>query len=137
MEKGEEKYIKKFDEWNKRKKILNDKIIPDSLFFLEREIWWTSIGVNIGDEIDGKNENFERPILIVEKFDENNFIGIPMTSTPNKRGLFHSMIYKKEVYYISLKQVRYLNIKRLLRLIRRMDEAEFILIKDKIINIFS
>ncbi len=130
-------YKKDHDSWNKRKKILDTRILPDSFFFLEREIWWTSIGVNIGDEIDGKNENFERPVLIIEKFDENNFLGIPMTSTPNEGSLFHSMLYRDEHYYISLKQIRYLNIKRLLRLIRRMDEAEFILIRDKIINIFS
>ncbi|MDK2948964.1 MAG: hypothetical protein PWQ56_129 [Patescibacteria group bacterium] len=43
---------KSFDEWNEDKKKLNKL---NSKFFLhEREVWWCSLGVNIGYEADGK-----------------------------------------------------------------------------------
>lgn len=40
------------------------------VYFREREIWWCSVGINIGDEEDGKNNLFERPVLILKKFNE-------------------------------------------------------------------
>jgi len=57
-------YIKRFDEWIKQKKKLDSHDSTDSLYVKEREVWWISIGVNVGAEIDGKNELFERPVLI-------------------------------------------------------------------------
>ena len=56
------KYIKNFDAWNRVKKQIDktDKII----FAHPREVWWSSLGTNIGVELDGKNENFERLIII-------------------------------------------------------------------------
>ena len=32
--------------------------------FQEREIWWCSVGVNIGHEMDGKNQFYNRPVLM-------------------------------------------------------------------------
>jgi hypothetical protein len=57
---------KDFDGWNNVKKKV-DTHNTSSLYFKEREIWWASTGVNIGSESDGKNELFERPVLILKK----------------------------------------------------------------------
>ena len=70
---------KDFDIWNKQKKLLNIRNITN-LYFSERQIWWCSIGCNIGSEIDGKHINFERPVLILKKVNKAQFIGIPLTS---------------------------------------------------------
>ena len=43
---------KDFDSWNGEKKNL-EQIGHNNLVFHEREIWWCSIGVNLGDEQDG------------------------------------------------------------------------------------
>lgn len=136
MEESKEKYIKKFDEWNTRKKILNERVLPDSFFFLEREIWWTSIGVNIGREIDGKHDNFERPVLILKKFTEDTFMGLSISTQDSDRPT-HTMLHGNQKRFVSLEQIKYMSIQRLLRLISRMDEAEFLLVRDKITNIFS
>lgn len=50
---------KDFDKWNNRKKIIDQKEISNQMFFNEREIWWGSLGVNIGYEQDGKNDENE------------------------------------------------------------------------------
>jgi len=36
-------------------------------FFNQREIWWASLGQNIGDEENGKGVNFMRPVIIIIK----------------------------------------------------------------------
>ena len=77
--------MKNFDTWNKEKKNL-ENIGHDTLAFHEREIWWCSIGFNLGDEQDGKNELFERPILVLKKF--NNKIAWVLPMAPNQKTEF-------------------------------------------------
>jgi len=69
---------KDFDTWNKLKKNINSK--QPSAFCNVREIWWASIGLNIGSEEDGKNELFERPVLIIKVFSKDMVRIIPLTS---------------------------------------------------------
>lgn len=57
-------------------------------FFTEREIWWCSIGLNVGYEIYGKGRDFARPILVIKKYSRFSFLGIPMTSKLNKASSF-------------------------------------------------
>jgi hypothetical protein len=52
---------KDFDRWNERKKRIDRH--DDEILFHEREIWWSSLGVNVGSEQDGIAANFERPVL--------------------------------------------------------------------------
>lgn len=39
--------------------------------FKQQELWWCSLGANLGEEIFGKGEKFTRPILIFKKFTAN------------------------------------------------------------------
>ena len=71
---------KDFDTWNKEKKYLQT-VDSDRFLFEERDIWWCSIGVNLGSEEDGKNKFFERPVLIAKKFNSRMAWVVPITST--------------------------------------------------------
>ena len=59
--------MKDFNGWNIEKQNI-ESTKKDTLPFHEREIWWCSIGINLGDEQDGKNELYERPVLVIKKF---------------------------------------------------------------------
>jgi hypothetical protein len=50
----DEIYTKDYDGWTNKKKRLDARVLPMDFFFLEREVWWAAIGVNIGREEDGK-----------------------------------------------------------------------------------
>ena len=77
---------KEFWKWHRLKEQLNDRECQAS--FHEREIWFCSVGVNVGHEIDGKHEWFERPVLILSKLSNDTFWGIPLTTQP-KEGRFY------------------------------------------------
>jgi mRNA interferase MazF len=68
-----------FDEWNNIKKDINNKKTNKNLFFHEREVWWVNLGKNIGVEANGKNEIFERPVLIIKKFNSEMIWALPVT----------------------------------------------------------
>jgi len=48
-----------FDVWNKKKQELD--VVAHRKNFYEREVWWASLGKNIGVEINGKHELFCAP----------------------------------------------------------------------------
>lgn len=124
---------KEYDDWNKLKKDLSTK--ESKIFFHEREIWFCSLGKNIGDEEDGKNELFERPVLIIRKFNNNLFLAIPLTSSKKDNKYYHQYELGGKTYASILSQIRLLDSKRLSRKIGMIQESNFDIIIKKIHNI--
>ena len=123
---------KDFDSWNKEKKITNRREVGYDFFYYPREVWWCAVGVNVGVETDGKHENFERPVLIIRKFNKDMFWGIPLT-TNEKTGEFYQKIKHDEgVSWAVLSQIKTFSTKRLLRKIGRISEEEFEMIQNKL-----
>lgn len=121
--------IKDFDAWNTKKKLAH--VANKRLFFHNREIWYCSIGANIGFEQDGKGEDFLRPVVILKKFNNEIFWGIPLTKSKKP------IPQKSEKYYFSfsfvpgiksltvLSQMRLIDACRLTRHVGVMTESDF------------
>lgn len=133
-----EQYKKDFDAWNGQKKMTEAREIPSTFFYKDREIWWSSLGVNVGFEMDGKNSNFERPILVVKKINQHQFFGIPLTSK-DKEGYFYEKVEYSNggMGTINLSQIRVLSTKRLLRKIGMVKLGGFKRVKDRFTTYFS
>ncbi|MCK5510676.1 type II toxin-antitoxin system PemK/MazF family toxin [Candidatus Parcubacteria bacterium] len=107
----------KFIEWTKLK-IRIQISEEEPVYFREKEIWWASLGVNIGYEQDGKNRNFERPVLILKKFNKNILLALPITSKDKTGKYYYQFKYDGVKYSIILSQIRLISNKRLLRRLR-------------------
>lgn len=118
-------YIKQFDFWNRKKKGLDHKIMTDSFYYHEREVWWCSVGVNVGVEIDGKNNDFERPVLVVKKFNTHMFWGIPLTSKFKEHRYMLRIEHEAGTSYANLSQLRLFSSKRMLRKIGMISQDSF------------
>ncbi|MBK7881821.1 MAG: type II toxin-antitoxin system PemK/MazF family toxin [Saprospiraceae bacterium] len=123
--------MKDFDSWNREKKNL-ENIGHATLSFHEREIWWCSIGLNLGDEQDGKNELFERPVLIIKKFNNKICWVLPMT-TKQKDGIYyHQLEHDGKIFSVILSQIRLVSVKRFRRFIRKISPHQFEKIQNKL-----
>lgn len=121
---------KDFDEWNKLKKVLNKKQnIP---FANNREIWWCSVGVNIGTEEDGKNELFERPIIILRVLNKNTLRVAPLTSKEKSDNHHFLISYLNRSGSVILSQIKTISTKRLSRKLTRLEKGQFDKLIDKI-----
>jgi len=118
-----------FDKWNVKKKALSKR---DRVYFQKGEIWITSIGKNVGDEEDGKHSDYERPVLIVRKFNNNIFFGVPLTTNKNKEGKYYHKLISFSGSVLILSQTRLFDAKRLLRFIGKINNDELKEIKLKI-----
>jgi mRNA interferase MazF len=123
---------KDFDQWNNLKKEINTKEVFRDLFFYEREVWWCSIGLNVGVESDGKNENFERPVLIIKKFNSDMIWIVPLTSKEHKGSHYQKITHDSGVSWVCLSQIKTISTKRLLRKIGMISVSEFFLVLTKI-----
>ncbi|KKP33145.1 MAG: hypothetical protein A2312_02990 [Candidatus Staskawiczbacteria bacterium RIFOXYB2_FULL_32_9] len=122
---------KNFNEWNELKKKLH--IRNEEILFHEREIWWCSLGVNVGFEEDGKNKLFERPILIIKKFNKFVLWVLPLTRSNKPCGYYYKIAQGNEDdSVIILSQLRLISSKRLLRKMRMITKQEFVEILEKV-----
>ena len=112
-------HTKKFDEWNKVKKNLQTSS-SKTILFKERDVWWCSLGVNIGDEEDGKNTLFERPVLVLKKFNSQFALVLPM-STKMKNNPYYFLLENESVL---LSQIRPVSVLRFSRFIKRLSTYE-------------
>ncbi|MBP6931255.1 MAG: type II toxin-antitoxin system PemK/MazF family toxin [Candidatus Pacebacteria bacterium] len=74
---------KDFDKWNKKKIKINQNVTFNHP--QEKEIWWCSIGMNVGSEVYGKGDDYTRPVLVINAEGSESFIGIPLTSKVKNR----------------------------------------------------
>ena len=92
-----------------------------------QEVWWCSLGANVGVETDGKNEWFERPVLVFRKFSKHMFWGLPMTTKVQKQGPFYvSVSLFGEDQIVMLSQLRVLSPKRLIRRMGKLSDEQFL-----------
>lgn len=104
---------KDFDSWNPKKQGIHyHKKRPH---FHEREIWFCSLGANIGFEQDGVGSRFLRPVLVVRQFNNEIFWGIPLTRTHKEGPYYYSLnaLASGNSSFVILSQIRLIDAKRL------------------------
>lgn len=123
--------MKDFDRWNESKKKIdrsNSRSFPK-----EGEVWIGNVGLNIGFEQNGSEDNFSRPMLIVKKFNNHMFWAVPL-STKQKDFDFYFNYTNPHNQKVSaiLAQMKLVSVKRLKRDVYLLDPALFELIKQKL-----
>jgi len=114
---------KNFDAWNEKKKIIDSK--NRKIYFRKKEIWWCSLGVNVGHEQDGKNDNFERPILVLKKINRNLALIIPLSSKIKEHPYYFKYEYGGKNFSAILFQIKIVSTKRFLRKLGMLEQNIF------------
>lgn len=135
MSKFISKAISLFEDWLKLKTFLFHK--DNRVIFKQGEIWWCSLGFNIGEEIFGKGEKFTRPVLIFKKLTANSFMGLPLT-THGKDGSWYVKIETRGVRrWALLNQARILDKKRLTNKLDSISRTDFERVKRGFIEFYG
>jgi mRNA interferase MazF len=120
---------KNFDAWCKEKQTLEES--GRAPRFHEREIWWCSIGINIGDEENGKNALFERPVLVIGKFNKEIALVLPMSTKSKVNPYYHAIEYDGVIFSVMLSQIRLVSAKRFRRFIRKISPQQLLSINTR------
>jgi mRNA interferase MazF len=126
---------KHFDRWNGEKQKIERTTFAD--FVHMREVWWCSLGVNIGAEENGNEEFFERPVLVVRKFNQDMVLVVPLTSQP-KRTPYHFVFpYNGTQVAAVISQLRLVSTKRLKRRMYQMPDPLFDAVRSAVQRMIS
>lgn len=105
--------------------------------FHEGEIWWCSIGKNVGVEIDGKNNDFSRPVLVLRKLNKLSFLAVPLTTQFHDGSWYAQFSFKNKEQFAVLSQIRVLSVARLNRKMGVLPESDYNLIQNKFCNLYA
>lgn len=130
-------YIKNYNDWNFKKQKLNAG--QDFLHYKEGDIWWSSLGVNVGYEIDGKHQHFERPVLVLKKITRSQAFIVPLTSAirpDDNRFVIYEIGGRKRSANVS--QARMIDVRRFRRKHKdKLPIETFRAIKEKFLSQFQ
>ncbi len=114
---------KRFLDWSVLKNTIHVSASTPT-YFKEGEVWWCSIGENIGVEINGKGNGFSRPVYIYKKLSKEGFMSIPL-STQIKEGTWFVSIFFNQIQQVAnLAQARTMSAGRLLRKEGVLEDSE-------------
>lgn len=125
--------VKQFIGWIYTKIYINTK--NRVALVKEGEVYWCTLGENIGDEENGKGEDFRRPVLIFKKFNNNIFWGIPMSTKIKNNRYYIKVLLKNIEQSVMISQLRILDVKRLDEKIGYISHIEFLKVEVGVINI--
>ena len=126
---------KDFDKWNENKKLIHKNGV-DKLYHA-REVWWCSLGVNVGFEQDGSGAEYQRPVLVLKGFSKHVCIVIPLT-TSTKKNPYHmpvGLVDSRNAFAI-ISQVRLVDTKRLVNKVGVVEIALFDKIRKAVKDLF-
>ena len=116
--------IKDFEVWNKQKKKIHE--YEGHKLYHEREVWWCSLGINVGFEQDGTGKDGERPVLILKGFSAKVCLIVPLT-TSMKNNPYHidlGLLQGRRSFAI-ISQIRLIDTRRLVNKMCFIDKVLF------------
>ena len=121
--------MKKFLEWIGLKEKLHKKEHRPP-HVSEGDIWWSSLGENVGSEINGKSNLFSRPAIILKKLSHGFYLVAP-TSSKIRQGTWYVKFRQQEKdRVVCLHQIRTIDYRRLSSKLGTLDDEDFRRIKN-------
>jgi len=116
--------MKDFSNWvkAKEKQHFSTKTTPH---VNERDVWWVSLGENIGFEMNGKSKDFTRPVIIFKKLSQGFYFVIPLTTKIKKGSWYVHFRLKTQDQFACLHQARAVDYRRLHSRLGRLDDEDF------------
>ena len=126
--------MKDFDKWNTQKKTVHNS--GTNKFYRTREIWWCSLGINVGFEQDGIGTESQRPVLILRGLSKKTCLIAPLTTSSNKHPMriFLGVVDNRKASAI-ISQIRIVDTKRLANKIGVVNKEKFEEIKKAVKNL--
>ena len=118
---------KHFIEWIELKENLHN--IGRLPAIKEGEIWWAAVGENVGMEINGKNEVFSRPVLVIKKLSRYGFMAIPLTSQQHTGDWYIPFTFQGKISIAALAQARTMSVSRLFKRMGTIPNSDLELVR--------
>ena len=122
---------KDFQKWHGKKSHIDQ--IEHRPFFHEGEMWWCTLGINVGFEQNGHGDDFLRPVIVFRKFNNEVFWAIPLTRTDKKTKYYFPLSSSKDgqISTAILSQIRLIDARRLSHIFGKVNKEDFVALTKK------
>jgi len=128
--------ISKFWEWISLKQKLHYQS-PKPPLVKEQDLWWVSLGENVGSEINGKSDLFSRPALVMKKLSNTLFLVAPTTTKLRQGSWYVQIKFADRVTNVCLQQIRVIDYRRLSNRMGKIDANDYKAVKYAFINLYK
>ena len=97
-------------------------------------MWWCCVGVNIGHEVDGKSEYYNRPVLVLRKFNKRLFWGLPLSTKIKDNPHYHQIYFNGKHQCVLLTHLRLYDSQRLTDKMGKLPGKQFEAIQIAVAN---
>lgn len=122
---------KNFSEWMRVKKRIDKENKIRTI--KEGDVWWSSVGENVGNEICGKGNEYVRPVLVFRKLNRTTFWAIPLTSKMHKGTWYAHFEFNHKTQVAVVSQIRNMSVARLKRKVGQLSKGDY----EKIFSAFE
>ena len=130
-------FVKRFLDWIGVKQKLDENDYRPPMV-REGELWWCSVGENVGVEVSGKGQGFTRPVIVLKKFGRLAFFGIPTTTNLERMGSWYVLFKHKGIDEVAmLTQARMFSYKRLSTRMGELDGKDYKRVKETFCRLFT
>jgi len=127
--------IKRFLEWISLKEKIH-MYTHQPPFVSVGDIWWASVGDNIGQEINGKGKDFTRPVYVYKKLSHNFYLVIPMTSKIKIGSWYVGICQGGKDVTVCLHQIRVIDHRRLTVKVGKVGEIDQLAIRKRFFDLY-
>ena len=100
------------------------------------DIWWVSLGENVGSEINGKSKLFSRPVIIFKKLAHGFYFVIPTTTQIREGSWYVPFRHQEREMVACLHQARAIDYRRLSSKIGTLDDEDYTRIKSGFASLY-
>ena len=127
---------KNFSGWSDQKTKIDSKN-HKAPFVTEGDIWWAATGVNVGSEMNGKNELYSRPVIILKKLAHNFYFVIPTTTQEKAGSWYISFVHSNIKMTACLHQARSIDYRRILGKLGSLNDSDYSLVKESFLRLYK
>lgn len=127
--------MKRFLEWIGLKETLHSRKHRPPLVS-QGDVWWMSVGENVGSEINGKNDLFSRPAIIFKKLARGFYFVIPTTTQLHDGSWYVTFRHHGKDMVACLHQARAVDYRRLSSKLGTLDDADLARIKEGFASLY-
>ena len=104
-------------------------------FYDEGSVWWCNLGYNVGDEENGKGEDFLRPVIVIRKFNKNICLVVPLSTKLKDNKYYYQIEFATITQSALISQIRTIDTKRFIKRKGQLTQNELKLLKEYIKSI--
>ena len=124
-----------YDVWNDQKKKIA-QLVPD-IVFKEGDVWWCSLGKNIGEEVYGKGQNFMRPVIVFRKLTSTACVILPLSTVIKEGSWYFTLAFNHGLSSVLMHQIRMVSSKRFESRMGTLSEIEFRALKNAVAKFYD